>query len=892
MAVSVGLHLLLSGRPPRDVRTSPCVNVLLCSSNASKKGLPPAVVNGTAVWDAGAVTSRRFTQSQTTPLGQQLGPSSGSKGETKERMKEQSPVKQDDTRPDTDKEQLMAVLQGETKNEAKMSQVQSAVKLEETEIQEAQRQDKVETLKKEDTEIDHDRFYNKQNTEDGTNVASEDISPELALGAQLESLQTEDSIQATTCPVQEKTEIQSTEESVTPAEESVQYITYPVTPAEESVQYITYPVTSVEESVQYTTYPVTPAEESVQYTTYPVSPTVDSVQYITYPVTPVVESVQYATYPVTPAEESVQYTIYPVEEQIQIQSLEESVTPAEPSVQETTPLVQEQIQIPGAEEFVPEAETVVKVTECWDEYLADNDGAPSSDLVFTSLLANTENLTFSGQHDTQTGWHFPAGPGLADEVQCPLWQFPAVSYYPPAELTMPFEVMWRVWEEMDESATEARPALIPFPSTKASMDFTVMSYNILAQDLLEANQDLYTHCPLEVLDWSYRCSLLLKEIERWAPDILCLQEVQENHYHEQLYPVLTQMGYTCVYKRRTGTKTDGCATCYRSSLFSEVSVIPLEFFRPDVELLNRHNVGIVLLLRPVVPQGSQVKVTGPLLCVANTHLLFNPRRGDVKLAQLAMMLAEVHRVVKSCKAKGEHCNVILCGDFNSVPHMPLYQFITTGELYYQGLPAWMISGQEDLSYKANCHRLFAPLWPSCLGISDNCQYTTVEEMNESQSQVLGTRQYSHDFMLWLRYCPDAYVRPPDLQQIPGVTDNTPDASMRNQPFVRRFGHTISHRLDLESVYKHTLPGSGNSEVTTLHSEVGATVDYIFYSPKRISPSDQRAGGDLVNKGLKLISCLSLLSEDVLWSMKGLPNHIFPSDHLSLLAKFQLDLNAA
>ena len=95
--------------------------------------------------------------------------------------------------------------------------------------------------------------------------------------------------------------------------------------------------------------------------------------------------------------------------------------------------------IPGAEEFVSEAETVVKVTECWDEYLADNDGAPSSDLVFTSLLANTENLTFSGQHDTQTGWHFPAGPGLADEVQCPLWQFPAVSYYPPAELTMPFE---------------------------------------------------------------------------------------------------------------------------------------------------------------------------------------------------------------------------------------------------------------------------------------------------------------------------------------------------------------------------------------------------------------------------------------------------------------------
>lgn len=121
-----------------------------------------------------------------------------------------------------------------------------------------------------------------------------------------------------------------------------------------------------------------------------------------------------------------------------------------------------------------------------------------------------------------------------------------------------------------------------------------------------------------------------------------------------------------------------------------VSVTPLEFFRPNMELLNRHNVGIVMLLRPMVPQGSEVKEKGPFLCVANTHLLFNPRRGDVKLAQLAIMMAEIHSVVKSCKAKGEHCNVILCGDFNSVPYMPLYQFITTGELYFQGLPAWMV----------------------------------------------------------------------------------------------------------------------------------------------------------------------------------------------------------
>lgn len=59
--------------------------------------------------------------------------------------------------------------------------------------------------------------------------------------------------------------------------------------------------------------------------------------------------------------------------------------------------------------------------------------------------------------------------------------------------------------------------------------------------------------------------------------------------------------------------------------------------------------------------------------------------------------------------------------------------------------------------------------------------------------------------------------------------------------------------------------------------------YLFFS----SDDD-----DFLSEGLKLIGSLSLLSEDVLWSMEGLPSHIFPSDHLSLLAKFQMNLNVA
>lgn len=92
--------------------------------------------------------------------------------------------------------------------------------------------------------------------------------------------------------------------------------------------------------------------------------------------------------------------------------------------------------------------------------------------------------------------------------------------------------MWRVWEERDDCASASKPAMIPFPLTKASMDFTVMSYNILADDLLQANPELYTHCSLEILDWNYRCSLILEEINKWAPDVshVCLFFPSETGY--------------------------------------------------------------------------------------------------------------------------------------------------------------------------------------------------------------------------------------------------------------------------------------------------------------------------------------------------------------------------
>lgn len=132
--------------------------------------------------------------------------------------------------------------------------------------------------------------------------------------------------------------------------------------------------------------------------------------------------------------------------------------------------------------------------------------------------------------------------------------------------------------------------------------------------------------------------------------------------------------------------------CYKHSKFQLISHSPIEYFRPGLEVLNRDNVGLVLLLQPLLPEGLNLNAVSPL-CVANTHVLFNPRRGDIKLAQMALFLAEIDKIAKT--TEGRYYPVILCGDLNSVPDSPLYKFIRNGELSYHGMPAWKVGASQN-----------------------------------------------------------------------------------------------------------------------------------------------------------------------------------------------------
>ena len=166
------------------------------------------------------------------------------------------------------------------------------------------------------------------------------------------------------------------------------------------------------------------------------------------------------------------------------------------------------------------------------------------------------------------------------------------------------------------------------------------------------------------------------------------------------------LDYHGVFKKRTGQQTDGCAMFFKQAAF-ELDRVELIEYQRKVGVLNRDNVGVILLLKPKLAGATK------RLCVATTHLLFNPKAGEIKLAQLCLLLAEIHRLTSN------DCPVLLCGDFNMRPLCPLHAFIEQGALDYSRVSAPEMAGYY---HGRGNRRVPAPLFPPSIGIGTKCTY--------------------------------------------------------------------------------------------------------------------------------------------------------------------------
>lgn len=395
--------------------------------------------------------------------------------------------------------------------------------------------------------------------------------------------------------------------------------------------------------------------------------------------------------------------------------------------------------------------------------------------------------------------------------------------------------------------------------------FTVMSYNVLAQSLLTDNMTLYNSCKQEHLTWQYRWALLQHEISDLDPDILMLQEVQSSHYHTYYLPWLTFRGYEGFFKKRTGTKADGCAIFYKTNTFSLIEHCSVEYRQPSAQnVLDRDNVGLIVKLAPVKRPNSTP------LCVATTHLLYNPRRYDVKLAQAVLLLSEIDRLCfeREIGNRTQYCPVIISGDFNAEPHTALIEFFKKGRLHYEGLASKSLA-----RHGAFGSSLGAELIPSSLGITNQCQHSVLAHsrfLDQNMGPIFSLsdkRQLEQSLIHLYHSDRNMKAKEPRANIVPAP-----------QP-----SGWFTHGLNLNSVYSNRLSRLGGApEVTTKHDRGWTSVDYIFYS-RVYSDSYARP----IEGNLKLLARYGLLSGPEAQQFSPLPSSVCPSDHFPLAAQFLL-----
>ncbi|CAI9096076.1 OLC1v1032147C1 [Oldenlandia corymbosa var. corymbosa] len=221
--------------------------------------------------------------------------------------------------------------------------------------------------------------------------------------------------------------------------------------------------------------------------------------------------------------------------------------------------------------------------------------------------------------------------------------------------------------------------------------FRVLSYNLSADMYVRSGRNNYDYCPPEKLTWEYRSQNLLKEILSYEADILCLQEVQSDHYQAFFEPELARFGYLSVYKGK-GEETckgkecivDGCATFFRRDMFKLVRTYEVEYKKmaapmisrlnseqrdPAKSRLEKDNIASVVILEEINNCHSRI-------CIANTHLLGGKGVSDVRLFQVVNLIRGLEKI------DSLGIPVLVCGDMNSPRGSDTYNFLVNGKVDY------------------------------------------------------------------------------------------------------------------------------------------------------------------------------------------------------------------
>lgn len=183
------------------------------------------------------------------------------------------------------------------------------------------------------------------------------------------------------------------------------------------------------------------------------------------------------------------------------------------------------------------------------------------------------------------------------------------------------------------------------PVSDCEESISVMQWNILSDQLalgFPAVERLY-------LEWEYREPRILHEITRANADILCLEEV--DHYHDSIYPHLSERGYRGFFHKKPDWHSDGLAILYKEDKFRLIENEVIQFS-------DSNQIALFAKLRHM-HEGYDF-----IICC--THLVSDKSYEQGRIAAVRILLGNLMKY-------GYQLPIVICGDFNSEPHWATYQ---------------------------------------------------------------------------------------------------------------------------------------------------------------------------------------------------------------------------
>ncbi|CAK9053856.1 Nocturnin (Carbon catabolite repression 4-like protein) [Durusdinium trenchii] len=188
--------------------------------------------------------------------------------------------------------------------------------------------------------------------------------------------------------------------------------------------------------------------------------------------------------------------------------------------------------------------------------------------------------------------------------------------------------------------------LPPADSEVGKDDFVVVQWNVLADGLDHDGS------------WFQRKDMILAEVFRRSPDIICLQEV--NHFADHLEPVLRDQGFEGVFAPKAnspalkfGKPMDGCATF--------INTIKFTLLRHQRFVYSGYTQ--VFQLCFLRANGSGSRGDAPDLIVCNTHLKSKRHYEPWRVDQITQLL----RTLQGLQVEFPQAQFILAGDLNTTP---------------------------------------------------------------------------------------------------------------------------------------------------------------------------------------------------------------------------------